>query len=48
MGRTDALPMVEQIGQVALIVAVVAWALVFVGMLQRIGSVLWRTLGFRA
>jgi len=48
MGRIDALPIVEQIGQIALVVAVVAWAIVFVGMLQRVGAVMWRTLRFRA
>lgn len=44
MGRTDGLPMAEQIGGVALIVAVIVWALVFIAMLHRIWQVLWGTL----
>ncbi|MGB4136716.1 MAG: tellurite resistance/C4-dicarboxylate transporter family protein [Microbacterium sp.] len=44
MGRADRLPMIERIGHVALVVAVVVWAIVFAGMLHSVGRVLWRTL----
>lgn len=44
MSRADGLPMAEQIGQVALVVAAIVWAVVFIAMLHRIWQVLWSTL----
>lgn len=43
VGRVDRLPLVEAIGTVVLVVAVVVWALVFLAMMRRVGVVVWRT-----
>ncbi len=40
LGRVDRLPLVEAIGDGALMVAVIVWALVFVAMLRRMASVM--------
>ncbi len=43
LGRVDRLPLVEAIGDGALVVAVAVWAVVFVAMLRQMVDVLWRT-----
>ena len=43
LGRVDRLPAVETIGDGALAVAVLVWAVVFVAMLRNATRVLWRT-----
>ena len=43
LGRVDRLPLVEAIGDGALVVAVAVWAVVFVAMLRQMIDVLWRT-----
>lgn len=43
LGRVDSLPIVEQIGQVTLAIAVVVWCLVAIGMAKRIGGTLAAT-----
>lgn len=44
LGRVDGLPAVEVIGHVTLYVGLAVWALVFVGMLHRIGRTFWRAI----
>lgn len=44
LGRVDSLPLVEAIGDGALIVPLRVWAIVFLGMLRHVVSVMWRTL----
>jgi len=45
LGKVDKLPLVEGIGTVVLVIAVIVWAIVFVAMLRRIGEVLWSGVG---
>jgi len=44
LGRVESLPLVESIGNITLIIAVVVWAIVFLGMLRHIVGVLSRTI----
>ena len=41
MGRADALPAVETIGHIALVIAAFVWCIVFLAMLLRIAQTLW-------
>lgn len=43
LGRVDQLPVVETIGHVMLVAAVLVWFVVFTAMLVRIANVLWRS-----
>ncbi|UNK69831.1 tellurite resistance/C4-dicarboxylate transporter family protein [Microbacterium sp. H1-D42] len=47
LGTADELPAAGLVGQVALVVAVIVWAVVFIAMLHRVFRVVWDTLRTR-